>query len=216
MTTIKTICLLTGYEGTVANSALAVVAEAGAEMQASTSRPAGGQASAGMLTPGQRAWVYDGESRSWWPVQVAGALPDNAPTGAHVRGRNGGPSRGQSCPLSTEARMLTLKEKSDVLSDLLRDANRSGKTAAMYQALIDILGNAIRGLEEVVEAGDTDHEAGQLALAMAASVGAVRAAAAHERDRWSEWQHGANSAALDIAAEIDAELGEPEGLSEVA
>lgn len=112
--------------------------------------------------------------------------------------------------------MLTLKEKSDVLSDLLRDANRSGKTAAMYQALIDILGDAIRGVEEVVKAGDTDHEAGQLALAMAASVGAVRAAAAHERDRWSEWQHGANSAALDIAADIDAELGEPEGLSEVA
>lgn len=80
MTTIKTICLLTGYEGTAAASDPAVVAEAGEVMKASTSRPVGVQTTAGALGPGQRAWVYDGESRSWWPCEVA-PLPTTPPRG---------------------------------------------------------------------------------------------------------------------------------------
>lgn len=196
MTTIKTICLLTGCEGTVAASDPAVVAEAGEAMKASTSRPAGVQTTAGALVPGQRAWVYDGESRSWWPCEVA-ALLDNAPTGAHVRGRNGGLFRGQSCPLSTEAAM------SNPLAPFIEEVERSRETERAF----DLVAGRLADLIAEVEAHNhdsVDEGAKRHLGALIGTLRAVRADAADERSRWSEWHVGACEALLSECSRLDA------------
>lgn len=193
MTTIKTICLLTGCEGTVAASDPAVVAEAGEAMKASTSRPAGIQTTAGALKPGQRAWIYDGESRSWWPCEVA-ALPDNAPTGAHVRGRNGGPFRGQSCPLSTEAAMSNLNE-------FIEAVRTTRLTAETYATVVELLDAAIRAGES---AHGIDESESRYLGALVANVRAARASAAERRDTWREWHQGTCEALLSECNRLDA------------
>lgn len=97
----------------------------------------------------------------------------------------------------------------------LATAARAKASTGLFADLSDGLAALIRRSEFDAARGYADPEAARQVRAAIATLAVVRAALAHEQERWQAWQDDAEERALLVAKQIDSSAAEP-ALAEAA